>query len=350
MKLPPATATFCILALAACSVPLGAQGPEGTASVAPALTEWTVPWERSRPRDPYVAPDGRVWFVGQAGNYIAVLEPASGRFRRFEIDSGTQPHNLVIDRRGMVWYAGNRNGMIGKLDPATGRITRYPMPDPAVRDPHTLALSPSGQHLWFTAQGAGFVGRLDVSSGRIDIVRPATPRSRPYGITFDSKGRVWFNQFGVNKVATVDPRTLQVREYALPHERARGRRIAVTSDDAVWYVDYTRGQLARLDPGTGRIEEWATPGGPSSLPYAMTVDAEDRLWFVETGRQPNQLVSFDPRTRRFSATPIAKSGGLTVRHMVYHHPTRSLWFGTDANTIARALVPPRVAGAQQVVS
>ena len=42
------------------------------------LTEWTVPWPESRPRDPAVAPDGRVWFVGQAGNYVAVLDPVKG--------------------------------------------------------------------------------------------------------------------------------------------------------------------------------------------------------------------------------------------------------------------------------
>ena len=34
-----------------------------------------MPYEESRPRDPYVAPDGRIWFVGQAGNYVAYLEP-----------------------------------------------------------------------------------------------------------------------------------------------------------------------------------------------------------------------------------------------------------------------------------
>ena len=37
--------------------------------------EWTVPWDDSRPRDPYVAPDGTVWFVGQVGDYVAKLNP-----------------------------------------------------------------------------------------------------------------------------------------------------------------------------------------------------------------------------------------------------------------------------------
>src|SRR5215218_3127542 len=77
------------------------------------IDEWRVPWEKSRPRDPYVAPDGSVWFVGQVGNYLARLDPVSGKFTRTEIDAGTNPHNLVVARDGKVWYTGNRNGMIG---------------------------------------------------------------------------------------------------------------------------------------------------------------------------------------------------------------------------------------------
>ena len=77
-----------------------------------------------------------------------------------------------------------------------------------------------------------------------------------------------------------------------------------------------------------------------SLPYAMTSDDKDRLWLVETGVQPNRLVGFDPKTESwFSITPVSKSGGLTIRHMVFHKPTRTIWFGTDANTIGRAAVP-----------
>jgi virginiamycin B lyase len=45
-----------------------------------------VPWEGSRPRDPFVDPKGRVWFVGQQGNYVAYLDPVTGRFERYEVD------------------------------------------------------------------------------------------------------------------------------------------------------------------------------------------------------------------------------------------------------------------------
>ena len=44
------------------------------------IAEWKVPWEESRPRDPYVAPDGKVWFVGHNspfGDLIHTLERTS---------------------------------------------------------------------------------------------------------------------------------------------------------------------------------------------------------------------------------------------------------------------------------
>ena len=68
------------------------------------VQEWPVEWG-GRVRDPYVAPDGKVWFVGQAGNYIASFDPGSASFKRYEIEAGTNPHNLVVDEKGIVWYA-----------------------------------------------------------------------------------------------------------------------------------------------------------------------------------------------------------------------------------------------------
>ncbi len=316
--------------------PSSAPGNTGTKSVE--ITEWTVPWEKTRPRDPYVDARGRVWFVGQVGNYVAYLEPSTGKFTRFEIDSGTHPHNLIVDRAGMVWYAGNRNGMIGKLDPATGAITRYPMPDSAVRDPHTLVFGNNGV-IWFTAQQSGYVGRLTPASGRIETIKVATPRSRPYGIVIDRRGRAWFNLFGTNRIGVIDPVTMRIREFELPDKSARSRRLQITSDGGVWYVDYARGTLGRLDPKTSRVRDWSAPAGTASLPYAMAVDERDRLWFFETGVQPNRLVGFDPKTKKIFSMTTFGSAPNTVRHAYYHRPSRELWFGTDANTIARARLP-----------
>lgn len=320
--------------------PAGEAAPDaGVAAAAPVeITEWPVPWEETRPRDPYVDGQGRVWFVGQRGDYVAYLEPESGEFTRFDLDPGTGPHNQIVDENGVVWYAGNRAAHIGRLDPATGEITKFPMPDPeAVRDPHTLVFNSAGD-IWFTAQGSNVVGKLDPNTGAIEIVQVPTPEARPYGIVIDSQDRPWIAMVGTNKILTVDPATMEPREYVLPFEDARPRRIALTSDDMVWYVDWERGSLGWLDPGTGEAREWPAPSGRESGPYATGTDQLDRLWFVETGPEPNQLVGFDPDTEEFfSITPIPSGGG-AIRNMYFHEPTQTFWFGTDANTIGRAPV------------
>jgi len=303
------------------------------------IREWKVPWENTRPRDPAVAKDGRIWFCGQAGNYIAVLDPRTGTFKRYELEPSTNPHNLIIDDVGFVWYAGNRNAHIGKLDPASGKITKFAMPDPAARDPHTLVFDRTGTAIWFTVQQGGFVGRLAMATGKVDLVKIPGGRPLPYGIWMDSKNRPWFNEFGVPKIGMIEPATLALTEYPLPDPDARGRRIALTSDDIVWYVDFKRGFLGRLDPNSGKVDEWQVPGGKYAAPYMLTVDHKDRLWFSETGPQPTRLVGFDPRSRQFTPPVAVPSGGISVRHAVYHTPTGSVWFGTDANTIARAQLP-----------
>jgi virginiamycin B lyase len=302
------------------------------------VKEWTVPWPKSRPRDPYVDQKGHVWFVGQGGNYVGRLDPASGEFKQYQIDPGTYPHNLTVDRHNVVWFTGNMNGRIVKLDPQSGKLTNFLMPDSTVRDPHTMIWDAKGD-AWFTAQNAGVVGKLTTSDEKIRLWRLAKG-SRPYGIVIDSKGRPWFDEFGTNKIGTIDPASGELKEFTLPSDRTRPRRIAITSDDVIWYGDYTRGFLGRLDPATGKVEEFVMPSGPASMPYAMATDDLDRIWLAETGIQPNKLVAFDPKTRTWVASmPVGERAPNTVRHMVFDKKTRQLWFGTDQNTIGRARVP-----------
>jgi virginiamycin B lyase len=299
------------------------------------IDEWEVPYAESRPRDPYVAPDGRVWFCGQRTGYLAVLDPATGEFRKYDLGEGAGPHNLIVDDRGMVWYAGNRRAHIGRLDPATGDVTQYPMPDEAARDPHTLAWDGKGD-IWFTVQGGNFVGHLDTGSGEVRLVAVPSERARPYGIRVDPEGRPWIALFGTHKLATVDPATMELTEVPLSRESARPRRVEISSDGRVWYVDYADGMLGAYDPKGGSIEEWAIPGGSDSRPYGTALDDRDRLWFVETGPQPNRFTGFDTRAATWiGGTPI-ESGAGSVRHMYFHPSTRTIWFGTDANTIGRA--------------
>jgi virginiamycin B lyase len=302
------------------------------------IKEWPVPWPNTFTRDPYVAPDGRVFFCGMAGNYIGVLDTVTGQFKRFDLPRPANPHSLIVDPRGKVWYTGNGGAHIGRLDPATGEVTKFPMPDPAARDPHSLAWDPAGD-IWFTVQGSNFVGKLTVATGAIRLIAVPTPRALPYGIVIDPSGRPWIDLFGTNKLATVDPATYTLREITLPRAAARPRRIARTSDGRIWYGDYAGGFLGAYDPKTEQTREWPMPSGTSAQPYAMASDAKDRVWFVETGVQPNRFVGFDSKTSTFLDPVPVPSGGRTVRNMVFDPKGNAVWFATDLTTVGRARLP-----------
>jgi len=298
------------------------------------IREWTVPWDESRPRDPYPAPDGRVWFVGQTADYAAWLDPETGKFHRYDLSPGAGPHNVVVAPDGTAWYTGNRGAHIGSIDPATGAVREYPMSNPDAYDPHTLVFDDAGR-LWFTVQHGNMVGRFDPRSGISDVIAVPTANARPYGIDVASDGRMWFTEFAAAKLGTVDPASMELTEVVLPRDGARPRRLVVTSDDAVWYVDYAGGFIGRVDPMDGSIEEWASPSGAAARPYGMAVDDQDRVWYVETGPRPNRMVAFDTNTQSVLGTWPIPSGAGSVRHMAYDPRTGFVWFGTDANTIGR---------------
>ena len=218
------------------------------------IAEWVVPWENSRPRDPYVGPDGRVWFVGQRSHYVAFLEPSTGRFEQFPLDPGTGPHNLIVDAEGFVWYAGNRAAHIGRLDPRDGSIIKFPMPDESARDPHTLVFDSNGD-IWFTVQGGNFVGKLTGTSRTVRLIPVPTAQSRPYGIVVDVQDRPWVVEFGSYKIATIDPEAMTLREIELPRRDARPRRLAITSDGG----GVVRRLCGRV-PGAIRSGDGGAPG------------------------------------------------------------------------------------------
>lgn len=305
------------------------------------IEEWTVPYPDTRPRDPFTADGETVWFVGQRGDYLASLDTATGAFEQVALNEGDGPHNQIVGPDGAVWIAGNRAAYIGRYDPETGQMLRIDMPDGHPRDPHTLIFNNDGTALWFSAQGANTIGRLIPGEWAVDIVEVPTEAARPYGVTVAPDGMVWVALLGTNKLAMVDPETLQLTEIVLPRETARPRRIGHTSDGRVWYVDYADGFVGVFDPATNAVEEWPAPAGAESGPYAMAVDGQDRIWFVETGVEPNNFVGFDPASEEFfSQTPVPSGGG-TVRHMQYYAPDGVIWFGADTNTIGRAVVEPQ---------
>ncbi len=293
---------------------------------------WEVPWPRTGPRDPYVAPDGKAWFVGQRDDYAAFLDPETGEFKRFDLSAGTGPHNLVIAENGTVYIAGNRDAYIGALNSETGAIRRFDMPE-EIRDPHTLVFDGDG-NIFFTAQQSNYLGHFNVTTGEVKSWAAKTARARPYGIKVDNNGQPWAVLLGSNRLATISDGVLV--EMELPRAGARPRRLEITADNRIWYVDYAEGFLGVYDPATQQFREWLAPSAGNSKPYGTALDDKGIFWLVETGPQPNRFVGFDTRREEFVHNAEIPDSGGAVRHMYYDAKENVIWFGMDTNFIGRA--------------
>lgn len=303
------------------------------------IREWKVE-NAGRARDPFAVDGKTVWFVDQKNHDLAVLDTESGEIKKYPIPSKSGPHNLIVGSDGIVWYAGNLKGYIGRFDPKTASFEKIAMPDAAAKDPHTLIFDEGQKHIWFTVQHGNFIGRMSLATRKVDLIPVPTRGSRPYGIKLAPDGTVWAVLFATNKLASVDPETLALTEHEIPDEYARPRRLAITSDGVIWFADYTRGMIGAFDPKSKKFSDYALPSKDNALPYGMAVDDRQRLWVVETGVSPNQFVGFDTASKKVISVTKVPSGGGAIRHMHYHRPTQTVWFGTDTHTVGRALLTP----------
>lgn len=298
------------------------------------IQEWKVPWEDSRPRDPWLH-KGTVWFVGQSGNYVATLNPESDEFKRYEIPEGAHPHTVIVDDRG-AWYAGNLDEHIGLVNPENGKVKRFELPGAGTKDSHTMDFTSDGD-IYFTVQNGNQLGFLDTESEQIMLWDVPTDSARPYGLIVEND-KPWATLFGTNKLATIDKG--QLKEIELDREDNRPRRLGMSSDGVIWYVDYNQGYVGSYDPQTGENNDWRAPGEINSRPYGMAIDKRDDVWFVETGMQPNRLVGFDTDSKTFSEPMPIPSGGGTIRHMYYDEASDAIWFGTDVDTVGVVRLTP----------
>lgn len=311
---------------------------DSSSDVIISVDEWDVPFDETRSRDPYAAPDGTVFFAGQRDHYIGFFNPDTEEFGYHKLEDGAGPHTVVVGDDGTVWYAGNRARHIGKMDPSSGEITKYMMDDDHARDPHTFALDKDG-NIWFTAQGGNGVGHFNVETGETRVIPVPTERARPYGIRMAPDGETpWIALFGTNKIATVDPGTMELTEIELPREEIRPRRLDVTSDGNVWYGDFADGIIGRYNPEDGSVKEWDMPDGENSRPYAVLADDKDRIWLTASGLEPNKLVGFDPKTEEFVASREIPTANGSIRHMDFDERTNALWFGTDTGYMVRVVL------------
>src|SRR6478752_5508815 len=71
------------------------------------------------------APDGAVYYTGQAKGYLGRLDPKTGKDENFSIGSGSAPHGVVVGPDNAAWITDGGLNAIARFDPGTKKFNYY---------------------------------------------------------------------------------------------------------------------------------------------------------------------------------------------------------------------------------
>ncbi len=294
---------------------------------APSIVEYDIPTPNSAPHCLVAAPDGLIWFAEIGANKLGRFDPKTERFTEWPIPTpGGRPHGIAWAADGRLYITEQGGDKIAAFDPRTERFTEYPLPHSG-SGPHTPIAGPDGA-IWFTEQAGNRVGRLDPATGKITEYDVPTPRANAYGmIASRRENAVYFAELEGHKLGRVDARTGRIEEFPTPTPNSGVRRLAIDQRGGIWMTYFRAGKVARFDPATRTFKEYEAPGGPNSLPYAVSVDSTGHVWFDQFDVRLNDLIELDPATGKMTSYQIP-TGPALVRKLTVD-ANNTVWYANN---------------------
>jgi virginiamycin B lyase len=201
----------------------------------------TVDGHGMGPQDLRFDGSGKLWFTLLSGGRIGRLDPASGEIQTWTVPAPrdgakSYPFALAITPDGQVWFGMLSGGAVGRLDPAAGKVTFAQLADDKAAV-FSMACDGAG-NLWFTEMQTGKLGRIDGKTGQlseIDVPKTLGNPSTLYAIATASNGDVWFASAGANALIRYAPQSQAFRFFVLPTPASVPYGVAFDSAGKLWF-------------------------------------------------------------------------------------------------------------------
>ncbi len=243
----------------------GEPKPKGAVIPGPvqaSIKEWVLPTPGTRPHDPAVAPDGSIWYTGQASDLVGRFDPATNQFSdmvgRIIPATGdvkvvhvptpkAEPYGIVVNSKGVPFFVELMGHRVASIDPKTMEIKEYVLPN-ADAMPRRIAVTPDDV-VWYTDYVRGYLGRFDPKTGKLtEWPSPSGRTSQPYGIT--AVGNIlYYSESNVapNTVVRFDPATEKMQTWLIPSGGGVVRFMTHGADGSLWLACSGVDRIARVE-------------------------------------------------------------------------------------------------------
>lgn len=255
------------------------------------------------------APDGSVYYSGQAKGVLGRLDPKTGKVENIPIGSGSAPHGVAIAPDGSPWLTDGGLNAIARYDVKAKKFDYFLLPPQQPNANLNTGVFDKDGVYWFTGQN-GVHGSVDPRTGKLESWK--SPRRGSYGITVTPGNDVWYAALAGDHLGKIDKQTGNVTIVEPPKKGSGPRRVWSDSKGLLWVSFWHSGEVGRYDPAAKTWKTWLLPGNPGSGCYSVHVDEQDKVWLTDF--MTNAIVRFDPVTEKFESFPSSQRGA-QVRQM-----------------------------------
>ena len=166
--------------------------------------------------------NGILWFTGQGGIYGS-LDPNTGKMKVFEAPKGQGPYGICTTPDGQVYFVSLAGNFLAQVDLDSGNATV--LNPPTVDQGARRVWSDSTGRLWITEWNAGSLGMYDPVTKKWKEWKLPGQNPQPYAIFVDDKDIVWISDFSSNAIVRFNPSLEEFQSFPFPSPDAKVRQL-----------------------------------------------------------------------------------------------------------------------------
>ena len=219
----------------------------------------------------------------------------------YEFPEDTKPLFPLYDGKDSIWIS----------DPGAPRIWQFSL-DTKEFTSHSfdgvvsayLTKDPDGK-IWFNDPPRNQIGFFDPSNEKITTITlpkiaPVIDDSRTLAIQADFDGNIWLVINNKDKILKFIPDSNTFEEIQL-EKRSLPFALTIDSEGKIWFSETNPGIIGFINPKNNEITKFSD-GLPIKGPEALTFDKEGNLWVTEhTG---SGIIKFNPILETFDRFPV----------------------------------------------